>query len=242
MERGFKEPLNVRIKNEIEKIKSFPTFKEKTAYIWDYYKLPILVTIFVAACLISIISGIRKNNYNTALNISYINCTTLDNHNETNVLKTLATKWLEVDGVSDRIVVDAGYVIDPNVYSEETYASSLKIAASITAQQMDIFICDELMLDTYYETGYYVDLSAVISEELINSLGDRVIYRTTEDGMVHPYAISIAGLPIYDKLIFSIDKPLITIVSNAPNLDNCAKFIENIITYDGNDDLSVSKQ
>ena len=66
MASGFTDKFSVRVKKEIEKIKNQKGIKGKAAYIWDYYKVPIIAVILSIIAVVSIVRAIISNNYNNS--------------------------------------------------------------------------------------------------------------------------------------------------------------------------------
>lgn len=234
MASGFTDKLSVRIKKEIIKIRNLKGIKAKAAYIWAYYKVPILVTIAVIAMAISLITSIRANNYNTSLYVSYVNCVSMDLKDDTGILKRRLTEWLGIDGDENRVEVDGYYQVDPNIYSEETYTSTQKLSLLIVANTSDCYLGDDLFTETWASFGYLYDLTEALPPELLEKVSDRLVYCTDgESGEKKALGIDLDGLPFIDEvLVFGSKKPIFSIVENAPNLDNCIIFLEHIIDYE----------
>ena len=233
MASGFTDKFSVRVKKEREKIKNQKGFKGKASYIWDYYKIPILAVIIGTVAVISLVRSIKSNNYNTSLYVTYVNCISLDLRDDTGILENRLTNWLGIDGDRDRVSVDGYYTIDPDQFTEETYTSSQKLNILIAAKSSDCYIGDELFTKTWAESGYLLDLTEVIPEELLSKVSDRLVYFTDgESGEEKAVAIDLADLPfITNALVLSNEHPLFSIVVNAPHVDNCITFLQNMIDY-----------
>ena len=233
MASGFTDKFSVRVKKEREKIKNQKGFKGKASYIWDYYKIPILAVIIGTIAVISLVRSIKSNNYNTSLYVTYVNCISLDLRDDTGILENRLTNWLGIDGDKDRVSVDGYYTIDPDQFTEETYTSSQKLNILIAAKSSDCYIGDELFTKTWAESGYLLDLTEVLPEELLTKVSDRLVYFTDgESGEEKAVAIDLVGLPfITNALVLSNEHPLFSIVVNAPHVDNCITFLQNMIDY-----------
>ena len=53
--------MKERFINELKKMKAMP-FKQLISYIWDYYKIGIIVTVCVVIFFIALLRGILSNN------------------------------------------------------------------------------------------------------------------------------------------------------------------------------------
>lgn len=234
MASGFTDKFSVRAKKEREKIKNQKGFKGKASYIWDYYKIPILAVIIGTIAVISLVRSIKANNYNTSLYVSYVNCISMDLKDDTGILERRLTDWLGIDGENNRVSVDGYYTIDPDQFTEETYTSSQKLNILIAAKSSDCYIGDELFTKTWAASGYLLDLTEVLPEELLSKVSDRLMYFTDgESGEEKAVGIDLYGLPfITNALVLSTEHPIFSIVVNAPHVDNCITFLENIIDYE----------
>ena len=234
MASGFTDKFSVRVKKEREKIKNQKGVKGKASYIWDYYKIPILAVIIGTIAIISLVRSIKANNYNTSLYVTYVNCISLDLRDDTGILERKLTDWLGIDGDNDRVSVDGYYNIDPEQFTEETYTSSQKLNILIASKSSDCYIGDELFTRTWAESGYLLDLTEVLPEELLSKVSDRLVYFTDgESGEEKAVGIDLGGLPfITNVLVLSTEHPMFSIVVNAPHVDNCITFLENIMDYE----------
>lgn len=233
---GFTDKFSVRVKKEIAKIKAMPTWKLRLEHIWGYYKIHILMTIFVIVCTISIIRSINSNNFDHALNFAIVNTTTMDMANSTHILEARSNEWLGLDGVNAKTTFEGYLVVDPDKYSEELYASQMKIGAAVAAAQYDMFIADDVFMNAYRSAGFCRDLSVFLPEDLYNELlseGRIIIYESEEFGPV-PSGIDMSGLGLTDELVFTIEKPILSVVTNAPNPENCIEFIRHLLSYEPN--------
>ena len=228
---GFTDKFSVRVKKEIEKIKNLKGFKNKCSYIWEYYKLYFLGIALAIFCVVSISSQIKANNYNTALCVSFINCTTVDLRDNKKILEDLTTQWLELDGVDNRVSIDGYYSINPNEYNEMTYTSQYKLMAQVAAVSHDCYLSDELFITAYSEAEFFYDLEDLLPAKLLNEVSDRLLYYKDVNGDMQAYAIDLTGYPIIDTLIFSIEKPVFSVVANAPHTDAIITFLTEFINY-----------
>lgn len=234
MASGFTDKFSVRVKKEIEKIKNQKGIKGKAAYIWDYYKVPIIAVILSIIAVVSIVRAIISNNYNTSLYVTYVNCISVDLRDDTKILDNTLTDWLGIDGKQNRVKVDGYYNIDPDRLTEEIYASSEKLNIMVVTQSSDCYIGDDVFTNSWAKSEYLRDLSVFLPEELLNKVSDRLVYYTdTESGMKHAVGIDLAGLPFIEDVIgVGIEHPIFSVVVNAPNPENCITFLEHIIDYE----------
>ncbi len=234
MASGFTDKFSVRVKKEIEKIKNEKGIKAKASYIWDYYKIPIISIIVIVAVVISVTRSMLANNYNTSLYVSYVNCVSIDLRDGTKILDRNLTDWLGIDGDENRVSVDGYYQINPDLVTEEAYASIQKLSVMIVARNSDCYFGDDIFTKTWANSGYLVDFTEFLPDELLSKVSDRLVYfvdgETEEEKAV---GIDLGGLPyITDVLVFGNEHPIFSVAANAPNPENVITFLEHIIDYE----------
>lgn len=160
--------------------------KAKAGYIWDYYKWPILVAVAVAALVIYFI-----HHYATyrepILNVIMINC----------------NDSISADASGfDEFLTDHGY--DPKNqpvsltsslhFSDSEYSMSYNdqqvLTMLIAAGGQDLFFGTGDVFLEYANQGALIDLSAVLSEELLEKYKDHLIY-STDGGEASSYPCAI---------------------------------------------------
>lgn len=229
---GFTDSLPVRIKKEKEKIKAFPTKKEKFEYIWEYYKLPFFVTLCIIFIIASLISSCVKNNYKIALSITYVNLSSVDVAEETHKLEDTVNTLLGVDGKAEKCVVNPYFIINPEVYSDDAMVSQTKITAMVSIREMDCYLCDEVFMNAYSNSDFFLRLDEALPDDLLKKVKDRLLYFKDPDGNDIATGIDLSGLPFMtDYLAVNKEKPIFSIVQNSPNIDNAFTFLEYVIDY-----------
>lgn len=229
---GFTDKFSVRVKKERKKIKELKGFRKKAEYIWGYYKVPIVGVILFIAAAISIVLSIRSNNYETALNISYINCVSVDLRDDTHKLEELVEEWLGIDGVNTRVSIDGYYEIDPDNYSSDGYASYYRLMGLVTAKDSDCYISDSVFMNALAATDFFYDLEDLLPPELLEKASDRLLYYEDYEGNKQLFGIDLAGLPIItDVLVVGTQETIFSVVGNAPHTDAVITFLEHLLSY-----------
>lgn len=162
--------------------------KAKVQYIWDYYKLRILVIVLCAAAAISLI-----HHYVTyrepLLNVLMINTlsgnmTTADGFDE----------FLDACGYDKKespvSLYGSLYLSEDQNAAVASYQDYEVLATMIAAGDNDIFFGTGDVFLTYAEQGAFQDLSGILSEETFEKYKDSMIY-STDDGECEPYPCAI---------------------------------------------------
>lgn len=152
---------------------------KKIQYIWDYYKLPLAILgIFLYAIVYILYRHLTYKD--TILYTALVNVSTGEA-----LTAQLETGFLEVSGIdtsSNRLHLYTGlYLTDDenNTYHEYTYASQMKILASIDGELLDVVLMDQEAFDAFAQNGYLCNLDELLLDE------DKTFY---DD--IHPFIVN----------------------------------------------------
>ena len=138
--------------------------REKAGYIFDYYKLPILLAL-VALVILSATVHRLLTRKETALYLGLVNVAVGDRLEE-----QLTTGYLENLGLREKkhqvYVYSALYLSDdPAAENHEyAYASRLKVLAAVNAKQLDVVLMNREGYDLLSQSGYLLDLTGLLPE------------------------------------------------------------------------------
>ena len=160
---------NQKTASEREKLKNLHGMK-KIRYIWDYYKLPLLVL----CILLYIICYSFYRHFTHKEPILY---TALVNVSVSETLsRQLSTDfldYLETDTSKRTIQLYEGLYLtddDTNPYHEYTYASRMKILAAIDSEQLDVVLMNKEAFDAFSQ-----DCDAALYDQLKTCLVSNTI-------------------------------------------------------------------
>ena len=149
---------------EREKLKNLHGLK-KVQYIWDYYKLPIVVLcIFLYIITYSLYGHFTHKEtvlYTALVNVSASESLTAQ-------LSTDFLDFIDTDTSKETMQLYTGlYLTDDetNPYHEYTYASRMKILASIDGEQLDVVLMNKEAFDAFSQNGYLCDLMELLSDK-----------------------------------------------------------------------------
>ncbi|MBQ9005385.1 MAG: hypothetical protein IJ092_03315 [Atopobiaceae bacterium] len=214
---------------------------QKAEYIFAYYKLP-LVLAFIALVAVGSVLHQRLTTKDALLYVGMANVSVNEEAE-----RVLTSDYVEATGRNTR---DQEVYLYRDLYlsdAEETldhqysYASRLKLLATIDAQQLDVIIMSRQSYDLLSHSDYLMDLSGVsgIPDTLIGrlesndviiedndlelKLGEAQSYEATTKQATN--AIDISGLgPFQD---FS-DDVYLGFIGNTPRLDEALSYLEHI--------------
>lgn len=138
---------------------------KKIQYIWDYYKLLLIFIVILLYC-IGYFSYRHFSYKKPILSIALVNVTigeTLTRQFSENFLKVS-----DITPSKNQVRLYTGLYLtedETNPYHEYSYASRIKILASIDAQQLDIVLMNQEAFDAFSQNGYLCNLDALLLQE-----------------------------------------------------------------------------
>ena len=231
-------------------MKSFMKFRKKIQYIWDYYKFPLVVLCIFLYVIGYFLYGhfTRKDTilYTALVNVSA-------SESLTRQLSTNFIPYIKEDSSKKELQLYTGlYLTDDenNPNHEYTYASRMKILASIDGEQLDVVLMNKESFDAFSQNGYLYNLEELLSNEypalyekwkpyLVTNtiilednstdvqLDSSISYQAVTEEAPTGLAISQTGL-LHD-VGFS-DTVYLGIVANTPRADTAVHYIQYLTT------------
>lgn len=206
--------------------KALPT-KSKFQYIWDYYRWHIIGTILVVGIITSLVYH-YVTYQEPALNIIMIN----SNHYEYTDM-TPFDAYLEYAGIdpSESCVSFASTpYFGENAASSDTYTDYEVMGVQIATGSVDIFIGNGDIYTSYTDQGALLDLSTVLSTDVLERYTDHLLY-TTNGGKseAYPCAIEFTDDNWLTKQDYYSTPCYVGIFANCPNRENAVKFLQFLI-------------
>lgn len=208
-------------------LKALPP-KKRIAYIWEYYKVWILIGLFA---IYSIISGIYQ--YVTA--------------KEPLFQTIMLNGSMPIDEYifAEDYLVDSGYSTDDyeikvstmtmhfNEFSyADDYNTMQSFVARITSGDIDLISAPKDLFEPYGKEGYLMDLSTVFSEDELLKYKNYLVYTTDETtNTTYPYAFDFSQSKWVKKHNYYTDSCLYGIVYCSTNAEQVKQFLTYILNY-----------
>lgn len=217
--------------------------------LWDYYKLPIVVL-----CILLYILGYSLYGHfthkETILYTALVNVSASDSLTEQ--LSTGFLDSLDQDTSKTTMQLYTGlYLTDDetNPYHEYTYASRMKILASIDGKQLDVVLMNKEAFDAFSQNGYLCDLEELLSSEdvdLYNRLKPHLVTNTVilEDNSTdlqldpsityqavteeHPFGLDLSQTSMISDAGFS-DIVYLGIIANSPRTEEAIDYVRYLL-------------
>lgn len=219
--------------------------KQKIQYVWDYYKFPIAVCfIFLYIIGYTIYGHFSKNDI--ILYTALVNVSIGDQVNTQ--LSDGFINFIDADSSKNDVQLYTGLYLtndrgDPN--HEYTYASRIKIIASIDGEQLDIVLMNKEAFDTFSSNGYLCNLEYLLQNsdsDVYKKLKPYLVTNTvilednSEDLMVnesldyqavteeYPMGLNVSQKGLFKQAGFKSDVYL-GVIGNSPHMDMAVKYI-----------------
>ncbi len=223
--------------------------KEKLQYIFDYYKLPIVITLILIYIIVSILYGFFTHK-EPILYLGFVNVNpsqTLTSQLTESYLKYSQQPSKELELYTGLYLTD-----DPkNPYLEYTYASQMKIIASVEKKTFDIVFMNQEAFDAFSQSGYLCDLEQLLKQSSLSlynelspylvdnliilednalevSLDDSIPYQAKTE--IHPYGLNLSQKEVLSFADFN-DTVYLGIISNSPRKDSALDYITYIFQH-----------
>lgn len=219
-------PTSPKPLSEKEKMKTM-SGKDKVWYIWEYYKFPIFGVILGIFLVWTVASSVYRSGFETVLHCMYLN--NREEELNTAPLEEDFAAYLELNE-KQTITAESTYITYGDNMTEFTYASMAKISALIAAKDLDIIICDRENFEHYASMNGGLDLTAVLSAELLTRISDHLEYAPDEEGKSHAYGIDLTGTEFASQSNLTQGPPILLIVSNSTRTETVFTLLDYIFS------------
>ena len=159
MEKRYESDMTRKEKrqNELKKLKSM-TFKQKAAYIWEYYK-GVFAGIIIACVIISIgVQMFQNSQLKSLLSIAVVD----SNYNHDEQVEALQNDFLAYAGTGDKHeVVD----VDTSLLSGDDYNAVVKMTVVMGAGTADMMFCGEETYKKYKQQEAFLSWKEILGDD-----------------------------------------------------------------------------
>lgn len=228
-------PVIDDINAEKKKFKDM-NFKGKAQYIWDYYRVPIIVVAGILFLSIFIIKDIISNNRETYLNACMIN-TNYIYDTETTLINDYIN-YAGVDTDAMQLNIDYSMKIDLEGGDQMSLAYQQKIMALFAANELDLMIADNNLIDSYASADAFANIEEFLPDDLKAELEEKGFsYYTakTEDGSTIPVGVCLENCKRFEMDgtagTYAEDvMPVYAVVYNAPHPEHAIEYLRFLIS------------
>ncbi len=204
--------------------------KKKLENFWYYYKLHILIGLFLLSALVYTIYE-STNAKDVALNLMIVNAKAVG---EDKALEHLMGELTGVDFENETIILDdlARFRYEAQDVNFSDYQQ--KIVALITAKSLDGIVADVTTFQYLSANAYFYDLRACLSEEQLIKYEPYLYYMEYPEISEEPIPVGIylgEDTYIMNEYEFSEQDAIIGIIRNTQQLDRVVKVLD--IMFEG---------
>ena len=217
-----------RLNKDRQQLSRLPDNKSRITFIWDYYKIPIIV--FFSVLLLSVIlliSNIGRKDasmYVVLLN----NDSSLRECDSTIFDETLKKTDLDLKGKS--VDVNDKLSVGQEGNEAEDIETMQILTALFTISDLDLYVADKQYFDYFLEDGGYADLSLLIDQNLLERYKDDLYYWENQYGQKTLCGIILHNDSMLHKAGYYHNDVIMGVVANANNLQAAVEFIRQMLS------------
>lgn len=224
--------------------------RKKAQYIWDYYKFPLIVLcVFLYFAAYTLYRHVTQKD--PVLYTGLVNVVAGEDLTE-----RLTAGFLECqmrDPARNELILYTGlYLTDDelNAYHEYTYASRMKILASIEGRMLDVVFLNKEAFDAFSQNGYLCNLEELLSrndpalyESVRDSLVDGIVIlednsadRIFDDSVPYqaeteefPMALELSRRGMIREAGFE-DAVYVAVIANSPRTDTAIEYLSYLLS------------
>ena len=217
-----------RLNKDRQQLSRLPDNKSRITFIWDYYKIPIIVVLSVLLLsVILLISNIGRKDasmYVVLLN----NDSSLRECDSTIFDETLKKTDLDLKGKS--VDVNDKLSVGQEGNEAEDIETMQILTALFTISDLDLYVADKQYFDYFLEDGGYADLSLLIDQNLLERYKDDLYYWENQYGQKTLCGIILHNDSMLHKAGYYHNDVIMGVVANANNLQAAVEFIRQMLS------------
>lgn len=197
--------------------------KDKLGYFWMYYKLPLIAAVIFCCVLCSFGWNIVSQKE------SVLNVMLVDSHSPVEGQK-MADAFAEASGIDKsryEVNIQTTYLFEDASFRTYEMAGRSKFYADIGNKELDVCAMLEKDFAQYAQSGGFLSLSSVLSEEQIKELGDGIYKQSGE--VYGIYVDSLKGNVLSGCYEDAGSQGVIGIIYNTPHLEQAVRYLEYVI-------------
>ncbi len=217
-------------KSEKQKLKEM-NFKEKVAYLRDYYLVKTLIILAALGIASYFIYTMVTPKPVTLLDTAIVNYSLSDD--TVNKMKEDMSTLLIKNPKKEDIMIDSSFYLgNGNDNSEYTMGSAQKLQTYMYAGEIDVIIAPESLFQSYATSGVFSKLTDVLPTDLLTSFSDSLFNSTTEDNPVSgAYGVYLDNTSLFKDISNPSDRPVLGVLVNSKHPDNGVEYIKYLFDY-----------
>ena len=220
---SLKETLKNEAREEQAKLKKM-SFRDKLWYIWEYYKIHMLIGCVILFFLYALGTIFYQKSFTTQLFFIVMNDRSGSEADYEGLANEFKTRMGY--GKKDKVEVDSSlYISFEESTSQLDYASSAKVTAIVASKDLDVLISDSPAVEHYASNGAFLNLEEVLPADLWDMVKDDVYMAKDENGNSFPAAISLDDSYFHEKTGTQMEEAYFSLINNSTRTDTAFEFL-----------------
>lgn len=220
---SLKETLKNEAREEQAKLKKM-SFRDKLWYIWEYYKIHMLIGCVILFFLYALGTIFYQKSFTTQLFFIVMNDRSGSEADYEGLANEFKTRMGY--GKKDKVEVDSSlYISFEKSTSQLDYASLAKVTAIVASKDLDVLISDSPAVEHYASNGAFLNLEEVLPADLWDMVKDDVYMAKDENGNSFPAAISLDDSYFHEKTGTQMEEAYFSLINNSTRTDTAFEFL-----------------
>ena len=220
---SLKETLKNEAREEQAKLKKM-SFRDKLWYIWEYYKIHMLIGCVILFFLYALGTIFYQKSFTTQLFFIVMNDRSGSEADYEGLANEFKTRMGY--GKKDKVEVDSSlYISFEESTSQLDYASLAKVTAIVASKDLDVLISDSPAVEHYASNGAFLNLEEVLPADLWDMVKDDVYMAKDENGNSFPAAISLDYSYFHEKTGTQMEEAYFSLINNSTRTDTAFEFL-----------------
>ena len=220
---SLKETLKNEAREEQAKLKKM-SFRDKLWYIWEYYKIHMLIGCVILFFLYALGTIFYQKSFTTQLYTIVMNDRSGSEADYEGLANEFKTRMGY--GKKDKVEVDSSlYISFEESTSQLDYASLAKVTAIVASKDLDVLISDSPAVEHYASNGAFLNLEEVLPADLWDMVKDDVYMAKDENGNSFPAAISLDDSYFHEKTGTQMEEAYFSLINNSTRTDTAFEFL-----------------
>lgn len=217
------------LRAEWEKIRPLP-WKDKFSYIWEYYKVHLLIVAFVLYAFISV--GVTIYNAHKGGEVVFGVGVVNDLSVPEEFSSQLAADLGEYFGLAygdQQVNVQTNYTVSSEANEYQAILNTI-IFVDASAGDVDAVICQKEVLEFFPASQEpWLDLSTVLDAGTLEALSDRLFYFEGTEGNEFPCGIRLTDKTLGTESSLTLEEPYLAFAGSAVHADYIDDFVNYIL-------------
>ncbi|MBD8068635.1 hypothetical protein [Bacillus sp. PS06] len=211
------------MKKKLSEILAPMSFSEKRAYLWEYYKIHLLVSIVIIALIIATATSFGDKK-DVVLNLVVMG-ESVDSLSLESLKETMNSELLTEDESKDYTVSVRSIQYSSGQMDMHSSVGLQKMAAEVATKSIDIFVVEKALFEQLNNDGQLLPFEEISGIDL-SSFNESELYSSAlkEDQVI---GFNPAGMKIFENVIYN-DDFVLCIPGNTENLQRISQFFEII--------------